>query len=337
MNNYYTTVNGLRKPFISGLCLSLLVLLLLGCKKEPVSPNRFSVGSFEKTTQSPDPCGTPLVTDLMAGQNIDAGNVTIYNTGDSLYIFVETSGNWRMTSTKIYAGTLAGMPQTNTGSPKVGQFPYKKNFNPSATSSLTAIPLSNLPAFYIVAVHVDLQRVVGGTVVQTETGWANGSDLPGSNWAMAVDYCTQECNPCVYVPHTTTLFGGQTIPVGTLTITNDADSLYVTYQLTGEWYVKEVHLYVGPLNQMPVNSQNVPVPGQFPIKEAWPHWIQTKTYAFSLNGLPACYVVAAHASVYHVGSNGMPDMWETAWGFGDPFEDTERWGWTVPYCTQVCN
>lgn len=159
--------SGLIKLFVLGLCFCLLPVS--GCKKEQLTPHdRNSVSSFNKSAQVP--CGTPLVKDLLAGQSIDAGNVTIYNTADSLYIFVETSGNWRLTSTKIYVGTLAGMPQTNTGNPKPGQFPYKKNFNPPSTTSLTVISLANLPACYIVAVHADLQEIVNGTVVQTQTG-----------------------------------------------------------------------------------------------------------------------------------------------------------------------
>ncbi|MNU99594.1 hypothetical protein D3C71_897360 [compost metagenome] len=338
MNKKYFTIRGdcLKKLFVLGSCFFLLTLL--GCKKEQLTrQDHHSVGSSQRTTQVSAPCGTPYTTDLLAGQNIDAGNVTIYNTQDSLYIFVETSGNWRLTSTKIYVGTLAGMPQTSTGNPKVGQFPYKKNFSPSATSSLTVISLSGLPACYIVAVHVDLQEVVNGTVVQTQTGWANGSPIPGNNWAMYANYCTQACNPCVYPTTTTTLFAGQTINVGTLSITNDANNIHVTYQLTNGWYLGEVHLYVGPLSQMPVNSQNVPIPGHFPINETFGAGVQTISYTIPLAGLPPCYIIAAHASVYRLASDGSVAQTETAWGFGNPFQNTDRWGWTVPYCTQTCN
>lgn len=338
MNNMYFTIraNSLGKLFVLGCCFFLLALS--GCKKEQLTrQDHNSVGGSARAAQVPTPCGTPYVTDLLAGQNMDAGNVTIYNTQDSLYIFVETSGNWRLTSTKIYVGTLAGMPQTSTGNPKVGQFPYKKNFSPSATSSLTVISLSGLPACYIVAVHVDLQQVVNGTIVQTQTGWANGSPMPGSNWAMYANYCTQACNPCVYPTTTTTLFAGQTINVGTLSITNDANNIYVTYQLTGGWYLGEVHLYVGPLSQMPMNSQNVPIPGQFPINQTFGSGVQTVSYTIPLAGLPPCYIIAAHASVYRLASDGSVVQTETAWGFGNPFQNTDRWGWTVPYCTQACN
>jgi hypothetical protein len=339
MNKKYFTIaaNGLEKLLAIGFCVFLLLLALAGCKKDQLIPkNHNSVSNPSKITQVLAPCGTPLVTDLLAGQSIDAGNVTIYNTADSLYIFVETSGNWRLTSTKIYVGTLAGMPQTSTGNPKVGQFPYKKNFNPSSTTSLTAISLANLPACYIVAVHVDLQEVVNGTIVQTQTGWANGSPMPGANWAMYANYCTQACNPCVYPTTTTTLFAGQTINVGTLSITNDAANLSINYQLSGGWYIREIHLYVGTLSLMPVNSQNVPVPGQFPINQSYTTGVQSASFNVPLVGLPSCYIIAAHASVYHVASDGSVDQTETAWGFGDPFQNTNRWGWTVPYCTAIC-
>lgn len=337
MKTKYFTIraNSLTKLFVLGICFCLLPLT--GCKKEQLThQDGNSVGSSVKTSQVSAPCGTPFTTDLIAGQNMDAGNVTIYNTSDSLYIFVETSGNWKLTSTKIYVGTLAGMPQTSTGNPKVGQFPYKKNFSPAATSSLTAVSLAGLSSCYIVAVHVDLQEVVNGTVVQTQTGWANGTPIPGNNWAMYVNYCTQSCNPCVYPTTTTTLFAGQTINVGTLSITNDASNITVNYALTNGWYLNEIHLYIGPLSQMPVNSQNVPVPGQFPVNQSFGSGVNTYSYSRPLTGLPSCYVVVAHASVYKV-VNGVIVQTETAWGFGDPFQNTDRWGWTVPYCTQACN
>ncbi len=337
MKTKYFTIraNSLTKLFVLGICFCLLPLT--GCKKEQLThQDGNSVGSSVKTSQVSAPCGTPFVTDLIAGQNMDAGNVTIYNTSDSLYIFVETSGNWKLTSTKIYVGTLAGMPQTSTGNPKVGQFPYKKNFSPAATSSLTAVSLAGLSSCYIVAVHVDLQEVVNGTIVQTQTGWANGTPMPGNNWAMYVNYCTQSCNPCVYPTTTTTLFAGQTINVGTLSITNNASSITVNYALSNGWYLDEIHLYIGPLSQMPVNSQNVPVPGQFPVNQSFGSGVNTYSYSRPLAGLPSCYVVVAHASVYKV-VNGVIVQTETAWGFGDPFQNTDRWGWTVPYCTQACN
>lgn len=317
----------------------LLLLSLSGCKKEQVYPvkSRDAVSSYQKTAQNLQPCGTPLVVDLLAGQTMDAGNVTIYNTDDSLYVYVETSGNWLIASTKIYAGTLAGMPQTNSGNPKVGQFPYKSNYSPGVSGSLTAIPLSALPSCYIVAIHVDLQETVNGTVVQTQTGWASGTAMSGNNWGMYVDYCTQDCTPCVYGTQTTTLFAGQSIDVGTVSITNDADSVYVTYSLTGSWYYRQVHIYIGPLSEMPVNSQNVPIPGQFPINEMLSgSGLQTVTYGYPLDNLPECYVIAAHASVYLLGDVGITET-QTAWGFGDEFQDTDRWGWTIPYCTQTCN
>lgn len=68
-------------------------------------------------------------------------------------------------------------------------------------------------------------------------------------------------------PTTSTLWAGQTINVGTLSVCNDQNYLYVTYSLTypGATF-GTLHLWVGSdLANVPSNSQGVPVPGQFPF------------------------------------------------------------------------
>lgn len=41
-----------------------------------------------------------------------------------------------------------------------------------------------------------------------------------------------------------TLWGGQTIDVGTVTVAKDENNLYVTYQTSGDWYLKDAKLHV---------------------------------------------------------------------------------------------
>jgi len=67
-------------------------------------------------------------------------------------------------------------------------------------------------------------------------------------------------------PTTWQLTAGQTIPVGTVTVTNDATNLYVTYTLTypGATF-GTLHLWVGSdLTNVPANPNGIPVPGKFP-------------------------------------------------------------------------
>jgi hypothetical protein len=68
------------------------------------------------------------------------------------------------------------------------------------------------------------------------------------------------CPPTVW-----DLTAGQTIKVGNVTVTNDANNIYVTYTLTQPcWEFGTLHLWIGSdLNNVPKNNQGIPVPGQF--------------------------------------------------------------------------
>jgi hypothetical protein len=62
-------------------------------------------------------------------------------------------------------------------------------------------------------------------------------------------------------PQVQTLYAGQDIDVGTVSVWNDSDNLYVKYETTGGWVMTATHLYAG---------QNVPpttAPGQFPYDD----------------------------------------------------------------------
>ncbi len=138
------------------------------------------------------------------------------------------------------------------------------------------------------------------------------------------------CNELIYG-----LFGGQTIPAGNIVVSNDFENLYVTYQADEGWKIKEIHLYAGTFENIPLNNANVPVPGQFPIKESFNPAIETVTYEIPLASLPECPYVLAHAVV------GRDGQEETAWGKGDTsFEDAfdiKRWGWVIEYCVKTCD
>lgn len=129
---------------------------------------------------------------------------------------------------------------------------------------------------------------------------------------------------------TYTLWAGQTIDAGTLTVSNDATNLYVNYTTTGTFGT--LHLWVGTdWTLLPVNPQGTPVPGQFPY-----HFdatgLNTYTFTIPLSGIPyyskcgdVIYVVA-HAEV---GS-------ETAFGGNIPGTGTPRWYYYAAYKTFCC-
>jgi hypothetical protein len=77
----------------------------------------------------------PFVTDLIAGQNYDVGDVKVWNDADNLYITHEPDG-WYITETHLYVGK--NNPMTLTSAP--GQFPY-------GDDNLYMIPLSEIYSY----------------------------------------------------------------------------------------------------------------------------------------------------------------------------------------------
>ena len=66
-------------------------------------------------------------------------------------------------------------------------------------------------------------------------------------------------------PEVFTLFAGQDIPVGTVTVRNDGVNLYVKYETTGGWKMTETHLaVVTNLGDFPITKKGNPKVGLFP-------------------------------------------------------------------------
>jgi len=286
--------------------------------------------------QSSSGCNTEQVTyTIFGGQNIEVGQLVVNNDADNLYVTYRLNGCWQLAETHLYVGAASGIPVNRSNVPVPGQFPHSNEHADGTTSYTYTIPLSGLPACYAIAAHSSVVCMDNGNEVQQETGWSFGTAFPNSNrWGWYSEYCTQAC--CVYETERYDIFGGQTIPVGQLLVTNDNDNLYVTYSLTGTWQLAETHLYVGNITAMPINRSNIPIPGQFPYSSQHVAGSRTYTYTVPLRGLPPCYAISAHASVVSV-NGGIIMQQETAWSFGTVFPNSRRWGWYSSYCTQQCN
>jgi hypothetical protein len=90
-------------------------------------------------------------------------------------------------------------------------------------------------------------------------------DFPGSNWATCTLYAAQ-CPPDGS-PLTVKLIGGQYIDVGSVTISNDTENVYVEYNVDADdWYLTEAHVAIADsLAGIPQKNGN-PTPGQFANK-----------------------------------------------------------------------
>ncbi len=140
--------------------------------------------------------------------------------------------------------------------------------------------------------------------------------------------------------------------IGTVTVGNDAVHLYLTYNLTGNWYIGDAHCYAGRESLIPRNTDGNPVHGQFPGKQVlnFCDLRQTFTFRVLLSSLTTdnnaqCqtneqYYVAMRASVRQISNPAdcVAGSSQAAWGA--PFlinpGSADEWATALYYCKQDC-
>jgi len=139
--------------------------------------------------------------------------------------------------------------------------------------------------------------------------------------------------PCE--PTNVMLVAGQTIDAGTVTVSNDANYIYVTYTTTNGWVLTQTHLYVGDCALIPVNNPGNPMPGQFPYASAHNN-LTTYTYQVPVSRIPleGCGCIAAHAVVKKYNSANQVIDTQTGWGNGVRINlSGGNWGMKFDYCS----
>ena len=128
---------------------------------------------------------------LYAGQTINAGSVCLEIVNGELIVTYNTTGGWQLVEAHIWVGTsLASMPQTKSGNPKIGNFPYASGDITGATTYTQTISLGNIftcpntvTRRLFIAAHAALRLPLPGGGFQYETGWSEGSRfVEQGNW-----------------------------------------------------------------------------------------------------------------------------------------------------------
>ncbi len=135
---------------------------------------------------------------LWGGQSTQVGRVNIWHDAEWLYVQYNLWGGWVMTESHLaIALTLDGIPQTKTGNPIPGQFPYSRTYNPPVTNDTYQVPFTTELANAIsegeaggiyIATHAVVQLMDGERVVRQETAWSDCHTFPGKNWAKCTHY-----------------------------------------------------------------------------------------------------------------------------------------------------
>jgi len=86
-------------------------------------------------------CGDEKVVELIAGQHIDSGDVTVWNDEGNLYVKYMTEDGWEMTEAHLSVEcSIEEIPQTQPnkkgkggGNPIPGQFEFRVEYDPAVT------------------------------------------------------------------------------------------------------------------------------------------------------------------------------------------------------------
>jgi hypothetical protein len=145
-------------------------------------------------------------------------------------------------------------------------------------------------------------------------------------------YSVPEC----VTPVETAMLAGQSINVGTVTVWNDANNVYVNYVMTGDYRVKKTHLYVGACSGIPVNNAGNPRIGQYPYQTTHgTTGVQSFLYIIPKSSLPpegTCLCVSSHAEVVAYNTSGQQTFSQTGWGQGEQITDGGSWAMKFGYC-----
>jgi hypothetical protein len=170
--------------------LFIPALSMSACATDLADEQNIHSSATELVQLQGDSCVT-----LLAGQTIPAGTVCSSIQGDDLKITYETSDGWLLDEAHLWTGiSLASMPQTNSGNPKLGNFPYNAGSLGGVTSFSFSVPLSTFslsadmtacdPVTAYVVAHAAVKKQRADGSFQTETGYGEGTRLVRKgNWA----------------------------------------------------------------------------------------------------------------------------------------------------------
>jgi uncharacterized repeat protein (TIGR01451 family) len=129
-------------------------------------------------------CNLTTTSIFWAGQDTNAGSVSVTQDETNVYVTFNTTGGWEMSLTQLYVG------KTPPASYAPGSFPYQTTHNPKITSYQYTISLATLGASagdtLYVAAHADVHNGERG-----ETAWAGQGQWPGLLFTHTVGECEE--------------------------------------------------------------------------------------------------------------------------------------------------
>jgi len=139
------------KKFFGTGGLIILVLLLSGCSESELTDTVI--------INNGNPGGLVSMP-LIAGNNFNIGEVSVFTEGDFIKVtFKLTDNEWLITETNLAVEPdISGIPQTSSGNPIPGHFPYKTIHQPFVKQFTYSVDVSGLNKVYIAAHAYVTQR-----------------------------------------------------------------------------------------------------------------------------------------------------------------------------------
>jgi len=192
----------MRKIWLCAFSLIAVMILFTGCDKtnNPMVVDKPTVDGPSLWVTSPP--SNAYSTPILAGQDIDVGDVYIWNTSTQLYVYyriepsTDAGEGWLMTEYHCDVElTWADVPKNGQGVPEPGHFYYKSEevLDPGITEKLLVIPLTtameDAGSVVIVAHCVVVQYDNDGNIIQTQTGFGFGTPFPDIHrWGWYIEW-----------------------------------------------------------------------------------------------------------------------------------------------------
>ncbi len=138
------------------------------------------------------------------------------------------------------------------------------------------------------------------------------------------------------------LVADQDLVVGTVTIGNDDENIFVTFEVTGDWWLANTKVFLGTdAAQIPVTKTGNPIRGKFTQDITHNPYVKSFTHVFPMGDFEPgdVLVIAAHSTVIileEIEGEMVIVRDETAWGDGGNAFTGKAWGWWATYTVQEC-
>ena len=175
--------------FFKNLFIFTLLFTFFNCNTEELISDQEQFQFSSERINEIEPC---IVTNLIAGQNIVVGTVSVYHDPTHIIIRYETFEEWRIEATHLSVGNDGenSFPTTGSGNPKIGKFEYSSDHKLLVNSFDYFISKDELEEIYYFAAHAVVENIDGGK----ETAWGEGENFSGSNWSMYVEARLSACD-----------------------------------------------------------------------------------------------------------------------------------------------